>query len=168
MSSFVAVNTYTYSVTFLSEKIVHSLKEIIRESCLDPGKLAGNWESTQNGIATYLRTKALLTVHLEIYNPNTDKLVLRWDFDVVYDAYDGDGSMWVDTDDLYYAIRKAGQAPSQCKYRVILTTHHGTPDIDGWSSCEFRSTNGMSRHSIGTMANASNGLGARAAYWRQQ
>jgi len=165
MSTYVTVNTYTYSVTFMSEKIVHSLKEIIRESGLDPGKLAGNWESTQEGIATWLRTRDLLAVHLEIYNPTTDKLVLRWDFDVVYDADGGDG-MWIDTEDLWYAINKAGQAPCRCKYSLILTTQHGRPDVDGWSSCGYRSTDGLSRHSIGTMINASSGLGSRAAYWR--
>jgi hypothetical protein len=165
MSTYVAVNTYTYSVTFLSEKIVLSLKDIIRESGLDPGKLAGSWGSTQNAIATWLNSRDLYAVHLEIYDPSTDELALRWDVDVVYDAADGDGSMWVDTDDLHYAIKKAGVAPSACSYDVILLTRNGRPDVDGWSSCDFRSTDGMSRHSIGTMANASNGLGARAAYW---
>lgn len=165
MSSFVAVNTYTYSVTFLSEKIVHSLKEMLRESGLSPQRLAGNWASTQEAISTWLYSRDLLTVHLEIYNATTDANVLRWDIDVVYDANDGDGSMWVDTDDLHYAIRKAGVAPSNCSYRVILSTRNGRPEVDGWSNCEFRSTDGMSRHSIGTMINASNGLGARAAYW---
>ena len=165
MSTFVAVNTYAYTVTYLSDKLVHSLKEIVRRSGLDPGKLADNWESTQDAIATWLGTRDLLTVHLEIYKPATDKLILRWDFDVVYDA-DGDGSMWVDTDDLSYAIAKSGQAPSQCKYTVKLTTRNGRPDVPGWGSGSFRSTAGLSRHSIGTMVNASNGLGARAAYWR--
>ncbi len=164
MSTFVAVNTYVYSVTYMSEKLVHSLKEIVRQSGLDPGRLAINWESTQDAIATWLRSRDLLAVHLEIYKPASNKLILRWDFDVLYDA-DGDGSMWVDTDDLKYAIRKSGQAPSQCKYNVILTTRNGRPDVDGWGSCDFRSTDGLSRHSIGTMVNASNGLGARAAYW---
>ncbi|MEO9593588.1 HORMA domain containing protein [Rhodopirellula bahusiensis] len=168
MSTHVAVNTYTYSVTFLSEKILHSLKEIIRESGLDPAKLAGSWASTQRAMSTWLNTRDLYAVTLEVYKPSSDKLVLRWDIDVVYDAADGDGSMWVDNDDLYYAIKKAGVAPSACKYDVILRTRNGRPDVEGWSSCEFRSTEGMSRHAIGTMANASNGLGARAAYWSHQ
>jgi len=99
------------------------------------------------------------------YKASNDSLILRWDIDVVYDTADGDGEMWVDTDDLYYAIRKAGVAPRNCSYEVILQTQNGRPDVPGWSSCDFRSTDGMSRHSIGTMANASNGLGARAAYW---
>lgn len=165
MSTFVAVNTYTYSLTYLSEKLVYSLKEVIRESGLDPGRLASNWESTQKAISTLLATHDLLAVHLEVYKPLTGKLVLRWDFDVVYDV-DGDGSMWVDADDLKYHILKAGQAPSQCNYRVILAMRQGRPPPPDWESCEFRTTNGMSRHSIGTMINASNGLGSRAAYWR--
>ena len=166
MSTYVAVNTYTYSVTYLSEKLLYSLKEVIRESGLDPDKLASDWESTQDAVSTWLGTRDLLAIHLEIYSPLSNSLVLRWDFDVVYDV-DGDGTMWVDAADLHYHIIKTGQAPSRCKYDVILSTRHGRPDVGGWGPCSMRSTDGMSRHSIGTMINASNGLGSRAAYWRQ-
>jgi len=165
MSTHVAVNTYTYSVTYLSDKIVHSLKEIIRETGLDPAKFAGNWESTQNGISTWLKSRHLNSVHLEVFSIATDKLVLRWDLEVVYDAPDGDGSMWVDTDDLCYAIRKAGQSPGSCDYRVVVNTRNGRPDVAGWSTCSFRSTVDFSRHSIGTMIGARNGLASSAAYW---
>lgn len=164
MNTFVAVNTYTYSLTYLSEKLVYSLKEVIRESGLDPGRLANDWESTQDAVHTWLSTRDLLAVTLEVYSPWTDKLVLRWDFDVMYDVQ-GDGSMWVDGDDLRYHIIKKGQVPSTCKYRVILRTKPGHPNVPGWGPCEFRSINGLSRHSIGTMINAANGLGSRAAYW---
>lgn len=164
MSTHVAVKTYTHSVTYLSEKLVHSIKEVLRETGLSPARLAGNWESTQRAISKWLGTQDLLTVHVEIFNPTTDKLTLRWDFDINYDDY-GDGSMWVDTDDLRYRIRKTGQAPRSCDYRIILMTRHGRPDVEGWSSCDFRSTAGMSRHAIGVMANAGSGLGASAAYW---
>lgn len=164
MNTFVAVNTYTYSLTYLSEKLVYSLKEVIRESGLDPRKLANAWESTQDAVETWLGTRHLLAMTLEVYSPSTDNLVLRWDFDVMYDV-EGDGSMWVDADDLKYHILKRGHLPSSCKYDVILRTKRGRPDVPGWGPCEFRSTDGLSRHSIGTMINASNGLGSRAAYW---
>ncbi len=164
MSTYVAVNTYTYSLTYLSEKLVYSLKEIIRESGLDPGKLASNWASTQNAIAIWLGTRDLVTVTLEVYSPSSDELVVRWDFDVMYDVY-GDGSMWVDAADLKYHILKRGELPSQCEYDVILRTKLGRPDVPGWGPCTMRSTDGLSRRSIGTMINAANGLGSRAAYW---
>lgn len=165
MSTFVAVNTYTYSITYLAEKLLLSLKDVIRETGLDPAKLTDDWEVLQDGISTWLGTRDLETVHLEIYDLKDDSLVLRWDLEIVYDAY-SDGGMWVDTDDLRYHILKAGRAPLKCKYSVKVHTKNGRPDVDGWYRCSFRSTDGMSRHSIGTMINASNGLGSRAAYWR--
>lgn len=164
MSTFVAVNTYTYSVTYLAEKLLLSLKDVIRETGLDPAKLTDDWKVLQDGFSTWLATGDLQIVYLEIYDPRDDSLVLRWDLDIVYDA-SSNGSMWVDTDDLRYHILKAGRAPSRCKYSVKVRTKNGRPDVSGWSSCSFRSTDGMSRHSIGTMINASNGLGSRAAYW---
>lgn len=164
MSTYVAVNTYTYSVTYVSEKILLSLKEIVRESGLDPGKLADEWEVLQRGISTWIRTRNLETVHLEVYDPVTDGLIGRWDFDIAYDEY-GDDGMWVDTDLIRYHIRKQGKLPSQCDYQIVVHNKPGHPDVEGWSSCSMRSTDGFTRHAIGTNINGSNGLGARVAYW---
>ena len=36
MSTFVIVNTYTHSVTYVADKMLHSLHQIIRESGLKP------------------------------------------------------------------------------------------------------------------------------------
>ena len=68
---------------------------------------------------------------LEIYNPATDKLVTRWDIDIVYGWSDGDGSFWTDTEQLKYAIKKAGLLPSQAKYKLMLDTKPGRPDVEG-------------------------------------
>ena len=50
---------------------------------------------------------------LEIFNPTTDALIVRWDIDIVYSWSSGDGSFWTDTEQLKYHIRKAGLAPER-------------------------------------------------------
>jgi len=166
MSTFVSTNTYTHSITYLADKMLLSMKDIVRESGLDPTKLTEEWDVLERGLTTWITTQYLESLHLEIFDPlNKGKLVCRWELDVFYNSQ-GDVSMWIDTDDLYYHIaKKTGRAPSRCDYDVIVTTKPGRPDVAGWSTCSFRSTEGMSRHAIGTMINASNGLGSRAAYW---
>jgi excinuclease ABC subunit A len=77
MSTFVVVNTYTHSVTYVADKMLHSLHQIIRESGLSPEKLTEDWNTLQRGISTWLSTGHLETVTLEVFDPNTDALVGR-------------------------------------------------------------------------------------------
>lgn len=165
MSTFVSVNTYTHSVTYVADNMLRSLKEIIRESGLSPEKLASEWTALQQGISRWLETRHLEKVVLEVYAPSDGSLVGRWDFEVAYGTQ-GDGSMWVNTEDIKYHIRKAGRWPSLCDYVIIITTKPGRPDMTGWTSTSFRSTEGFVRQAIGTTIDG-NGLSSGAAYWRR-
>ena len=59
MSTFVAVNTYTHSVTYVTENILRSLQDIVRMSGLDPNKISDDWETIERGIRTWLDSKHL-------------------------------------------------------------------------------------------------------------
>lgn len=162
----VTVNTYTHSVTYVADNILKSLKDIIRLSGLDPSALVNSWTSNMKALETWIHSGHLERVVLEIYNPKTNELIVRWDVDIVY-GWSGDtGHFWTDTDQLKYAIRKAGIAPSDARYRLILSHKAGAPDVEGWSSASFMSTNNMVRQSLGSTVEHS-GLSGNAAYWRK-
>lgn len=165
MSTFVGVNTYTYSATYVTDKILLSLKSIILWSGLSPEKLVASWEVLERGIKKWLETEHLKNVILEVYNPSTNNLVGRWDIEIRY-GFVGDGSFWVDTDDIKYHIQKAGLWPSLCEYRVVTTTKPGRPNVEGWSTTNFRSTEGFVKQSIGTTIDGS-GLSTGTSYWRK-
>ena len=135
----VAVNTYTHSVTYVADNILKSLKDIIRLSGLDPSEFVGDWDTNMRGIQTWLNTGDLETVKLEIFDPKTDALIFRWDIDIAYGWSNGDGSFWTDTDQLRYAIKKAGLAPSEARYRLLVHAKPGRPDVIGWSKATARS-----------------------------
>ncbi|MDR7114462.1 MULTISPECIES: HORMA domain containing protein [Caulobacter] len=162
----VTVNTYTHSVTYVADNMLKSLKDIIRLSGLDPAAFIDDWDVNMRGIRTWLDTGDLETVKLEIFDPKTDALLVRWDMDVVYGWSSGDGNFWVDTEQLKYAILKAGVWPSQARYRLLLHTKPGRPDVAGWSKTSARSTAGFTKQSLGTTIDHS-GLGANAGYWRK-
>ena len=170
MSS-LAVSTYaltyntTHTVTYVTGKMLLILKEIIREIGLDPAKLADDWGALEKGISTWLRSQHLKQVTLEVYDAKTDKLVTRWDLDVVY-GYGNDETFWADTESIRYSIEKAGAVPSQCKYRFIVSNADGRPDLDGWSRCTARSTEGFQRYSIGASVGG-NGIGTDVSYWKK-
>lgn len=164
MSS-VAVYSYTHSVTYVSDNILRSLKDIVRLSGLDPRNLVESWDSKMRALRAWLESGHLERVVLEIFHPKTDALIVRWDIDIVYSWSSGDGSFWTDTEQLKYHIRKAGLAPSDAAYRVLLHNKPGRPDVHGWGGAEYRSTDGMVRQSLGSTIEHS-GLGASSAYWR--
>ena len=162
----VAVNTYTHSVTYVADNILRSMKDIIRLSGLDPTNLVDGWSSKMRALQAWLESRHLETVVLEIFDHKTDTLVGRWDIDVVYTTGSGDGGFWTDTDQIKYHVRKAGLAPSEAKYRLLLQNKPGRPNVEGWVATEYRSTDGFSRHSLGSTIEH-NGLGGSAAYWRK-
>ncbi|MFE8596580.1 HORMA domain containing protein [Archangium violaceum] len=162
----VAVYSYAHSVTYVADNILKSLKEIIRQSGLNPEHLVGKWASTLNAIRIWIESGHLELVVLEIYHPKTDELITRWDLTIVYAWTSSDGSFWTDTEQLAYHVRKAGIPPEQARYRVLLQTKPDSPHVDGWSDTSYRSTSGMVRQSLGSTVEHS-GLGAQGGYWRQ-
>ena len=163
MSSYAFVDTYAHTVTYVTDKLLLCVTDIIRESGLSPAKMSKEWVVLERGVSAWIQSKHLEQIVLEIFNPITGALVSRWDIGIIY-GYGGDGSLWVDTEVIKYSIKKAGLIPSTCNYEVIVTNKPNWPAVEGWSGCRLRSTEGFSRHSIGTTIGGT-GLGADIAYW---
>jgi len=165
MSTAVTVQTYAHSVTYVTEKLLSSIKKIIVDIGLDPSKFASNWQTHELGIKSWLESKHLREAVLEITN-STGSLVTRCDFTIDYRYGTGDGSMWVDTDAIKYSIAKLGVIASTCYYRMVLSVGPGAPAVAGWSDCEFLSTEGFIKQNLGTTI-GTNSIGAQAGYWRK-
>jgi hypothetical protein len=163
MSTSTFVISYAYTVTYVTTKMLLVLKEIIREIGLDPSSFTSDWDSYEEAISTWLSSRHLQRVTLEVYDPRTNVLATRWDIDVVY-ASVGDGALWVDTAAIRYALAKAGLAPSSCRYTIKLKNDPDYPPVHGWSPCDFRSTDGFMRYAVGATVGG-NGLSAQTAYW---
>jgi hypothetical protein len=166
MSISVAVNTYTHSVTYVTDNILRSLQDIVRLSGLNPGKISADWETLERGISTWIASRNLETIVLESYNPKTSALIGRWDIDIAYGWTGDDGRFWVDTEQIRMAILKAGVWPADSNYRIVCVTKDGSEEVVGWSPTTLRSTTGMVKQSLGTTVEH-NGLGANAGYYRK-
>lgn len=162
----VSVYSHTHSVVYVADNILKGLKDIIRRSGLDPANFVRGWESNLRAIRTWIESGHLVKVFLEIYDPDSNQLIYRWDLDIVYGWSEAEGSFWADTDQLEYHIRKAGRSPQEAKYELLLETTPGRPDVEGWSTGTARSLNGFVRQSLGTTIE-NRGLGANASYWRR-
>ena len=163
MSTSTFVISYAYTVTYITDKMLFLLKEIIRDIGLDPAKFANDWATYENAVRTWLASRHMERIRLEVYDPANNALVTFWDIDVVY-ATVGDGSLWVDAAAVRYAIIKQGHTPSSCRYDIIVINKPGRPNVPGWATCALRSTEGFRRYSVGS-AVGGNGLSAEVAYW---
>jgi len=164
MSTSVSVNTYSHTVTHVTDKMLYSIQRIIQQIGLDPAKLSAERNSLERGISTWLSSQHLREVVLEVWDPKTDKLVTRWDITVNY-GYTGDGSLWADVDGIKYAISKAGTVAALCNYRVLVDLAPNHPKVEGWSSTTYRTTDHLSRYSIGSTVGG-NGIAAETSYYR--
>ncbi|HEX8674874.1 MAG TPA: hypothetical protein VF710_23445 [Longimicrobium sp.] len=160
------MRSYTHAVTYVTDNLLRSLKDVIRLSGLDPSAFTDNWATLHNGIQTWIESGHLNSITLEVYNPADESLVGRWDITVSYSYTGGDGSFWTDTDDIRYAIRKAGIYAGSCRYQVLVDNKPGAAAVAGWGAGTFRSTAGMVKQSIGTTVEAS-GLSGGFSYYRR-
>jgi hypothetical protein len=165
MASIVSVNTYTHNVTYVTDKMLNSLKYIISLVGLDPTKFVSDWKTYDLGVQTWLQSRHLESIILEVAD-SSGSLVTRCDFTIDYSYGSGDGTMWVDTDALKHAITKFGTIPSQCNYNIIVTTSPGRPHVPGWQSVNFLSTEGFIKQGLGTTIGTQT-IGAQASYWRK-
>lgn len=163
--SVVAVNTFTHTAGYLTANLLRSVTDIVKAVGLDPSELPG--QALDRGLKAWIESQHLEAVVLEIYARRTDRLIGRFDFDLDY-AYSAgsDGRFWLDTDQVSFAIRKAGLTPSGCSYRVVASTRPGRPDVEGWTSTAFRATDGLTRHAVGAAIGAGTSAASVAYYSR--
>lgn len=166
MATAVQVNVHTYATTHVATNVIRSLKQLVVSCGLDAAKLVGDWRTLERGVETWLRTRHLTRLILEIYARDTGALVRRFDFDIDYGYHpSGDGDLWIDPDTVDYAIRKAGKLPANCSYDILAQTSPGRPDVVGWSRGTFRSTAGLTRRSVGAAVGGGY-LGASLGVWK--
>lgn len=167
MSTTVRVNTAVYAATHVATNLLRSIRQLVRETGLDTTKLTVQWATIERGLATWLRSGHLRMVVLEVLDEESDQLVGRFDFAIDYGYYaSGDGDLWLDSQAVSHAVRKAGYQTTDCDYRIVVDTAPGAAEVIGWSPTTLRSTSGFSRHSIGTTVGGGS-LGASLSYYRK-
>jgi hypothetical protein len=165
-----AVSTQAYArshtAVFVSDKLRNFLKLLVRYHNLDPQGVVDAWSDWVDRAArTWMESGHLTDIVIEFYQPGSDVAAARWDFPIRYDG-NGVDEMWVDR--LFYeeSFTKAKPPPSNCRYRIVLRTLPGEPQVDGVGSTTLRSTAGLVARDFGTVI-ATPDLMATARYYRQ-
>ena len=161
----VVTYTYAYSVAYVTNNMLKSMRRIVTAVGLDPSKFLNLWETYSQGIEMWLADGDMRSMTLEVYNPVTNILIQRWIMDVCYSDRDGDGSFWVDTDQISRAIELQGIRPINADYIIYVGTRPGARVLNNWLPVQERSADHMVRQSLGRNIEA-NGLGANLSYLR--
>jgi hypothetical protein len=164
-------HAYTYSfgqahsVTFLSDGLRNTLRDVIRENGLSPEQLMQDWEAIEDGIRTWLRTRDLLRIVVEFFKPGASMASARWEFPIGYTGSGVDDDMWLDKRYLQQLIAKSARPTVDCKYRIVLTTKPGARKVAGLIDCAFLSTGQLTARPAGTVI-ATPHMTASVTYWR--
>ena len=164
MSTSTFVISYAYTVTYLTDKMLFLLKEIIRDIGLDPSKFASDW-------ATLRRRRP----HMACQPPSGTRSGSKFMIPRTTRSSPSGTSMW--------SIRRSATArcgsmpppcatrssnrvtrPSSCRYDIKVINKPGRRTCRGGRPCELRSTEGFKRYAVGS-AVGGNGLSAEVAYW---
>lgn len=155
----------THSVTFLSDNLLNTLREIIRENGLSPEKLMQDRDVIATGLRTWLTSGHLTRIVVEFYRPGAAAADARWDLPVAYDGSGVDDDMWVDKNYLKQLIAKAKRPATDCSYRIVLFTSPGAQNVSGFTDCSLLPTGSLVARSAGT-AIATGHMTAAITYWR--
>ena len=155
----------THSITFLTDHLLNTLREIVRENGLSPERLMQDRETLARGIRTWLHSGHLTNVIVEFFRPGVSLANARWEFPVGYDGSGVGDDMWRDKNYLRQLIAKAKRPSTDSHYRVVLCTSPGAPVVDGFSDCTLLSTGQLSARSAGTVI-ATVHLTADVTYWK--
>ncbi len=166
-ASYAHTTTYarTHSITFLSDNLLNTLREVIRENGLSPEKLMQDRDVITNGMRTWLNSGHLTQVVVEFYRPGATTADARWEFPVGYSGSGVEDDMWLDKSYLKQLIAKAKRPSSECSYRIVLFTSSGAQRVAGFSDCTLLPTGSMVARSAGTVI-ATGHVTAGVTYWR--
>lgn len=155
----------THSITFLSDNLRNTLRDVIRENGLDPDKLIQNWVTIERGIRTWTESGHLTNIIVEFYRSGDREVTARWEFPISHSGSGVDDDMWLDRGYLLQLIAKARRPSSDSTYRVVLCTSAGSPAVNGFSDCTLLSTGQLSARQGGTVIATAHAT-AGATYWR--
>ncbi len=164
-STFAFAYTRTHTANFAADNMKNILRDIVLYAGLDPDKLLNNWRTTGEAIKTWLLDGDLVQIIIEFYLPHSNYVEARWDFPIDYDGNGAEEDMWVDKSHLQRTLNKSRRPPSNCEYRVIIQTHPGAVDIEGFTSTNLLSTEKLECRGSGTVI-ATGDIIAASRYWR--
>lgn len=160
----VGVSVWARAVTHTANEVVRILLEIPSRRGLSVEHVHERLEFLLKSFRTWMALHALESAVLEIYDPNSDQLVERYDLVIDYER-NHDESEHFET-----AIERVREAlggeslDGNLRYRVIVSLLEGAPELPGWSPTNFRNKDHLERQRLNNVSGNAR-IGVDLEYW---
>lgn len=176
----VDVSTWTAANTYATNQTIRLILNYINERGLDTNRITEGRDSIERALFTWLTSRHLKAVIIEVYDPETDSVKERFDVPFEYtppkDA-DEETVQQVQKqqfeslqDEILKQIRRMDAPPSGCVYRIVARLKdendegQSPPKVRGWSPTSLRDTGKLDRKKLGKWLDAGSIEGS-AAIW---
>ena len=175
--------TFAQAGTFVLNSTVGFLFDYAQARGLGTNKISSKREKLESALYTYLNTRHLRKVSIEVYEEGaskSDEAIER--FDLTYEIKDPDDlseeeeEQLLDTDfnqyrkDVMEQLQDLDALPSNVDYRILIwcvpenDLGQPKPDVEDWSSTSARSTDHLNKKNLGDAVNTG-AINADANLW---
>jgi hypothetical protein len=171
----IGVKTWMQATTYVVNEIFNVWSTILAQRGISNQRLNRDREVISNGLFTWLSTRHLQRVVLEV--GNSDPLIERWDMNFEYadpweTASQGDVKrQWqVYLDEISNFTNLLSKLPTGTSYRIVVSladevNGHSAPPVQGWSETELHSTSGLQNQRFGRNVIDTKLIGVNMEYW---
>ena len=163
----IGVNIAVYPITYVSNEILNSLIRIVDKRGLGLDYINHNKTTIADGLFTWLGTRHLEKVVLEVYDSGRDGVLERYDMSFEYSSVvpsTSDSVFETNLKKLEEFLEKLPSLPLDANYRVVVVLGDGAPDVPGWSPTSLRSVDHLKNQKLGGFIRADY-IGAAMEYW---
>lgn len=167
----VTVETWTDAIAVATSETVSLLEKFAAQRGLDTTYFQERADSIQAGVWTWLSSRHLDTVHLEVYRESQpDEAIERFDLPFALtapgDADDDQRRRALERDFASYhaeilrQVQTLEAPPADCVYRIVVTLHDTNdegeppPAVDGWEPTRTKDIDHLEKEQLGTALDA--------------
>lgn len=146
------VNVAARSFVHTAQKLVELTSAIARGRGLGQKYLIDNLPAIERGLRTWLVSKHLESMRVEIWDPRTDKAVEVYEFHVRYEPLrGGEETFESQSERLDEELAKLHSLRPGLLWRIIVATKPDRPAVEGWTPTTPRDTGPLTRREAGRM-----------------
>lgn len=167
----VTVETWTDAIAVATTETLALLEKFAAQRGLDTAYFQERADSIQDGVWTWLSSRHLDTVHLEVYRESQpEEAIERFDLpfaltapgdaddDQRRRALEGDFASY--HDEILRQVQTLEAPPADCVYRIVVTLHDTNdegeppPTVDGWQPTHTKDVDHLEKEQFGTALDA--------------
>ncbi|MBI1744517.1 hypothetical protein HYR54_15830 [Candidatus Acetothermia bacterium] len=147
------VKTLGMSVTHTVTETIHAWLRITGGLDLDTNMLINGRDSIEKVLKTWITSRHLKAVFLEVYHPGSNQCVARFDLVYSYDPTCSNeaGGYTIKMDSIDEVVKQLKSKVQGAIYRIIVDLAENAPQVPGWTPTQPLSTDGLTKESIGNV-----------------